>query len=89
MHQLAEKPWLLAYMNVKLRRRQFINFSKIKENKNLTYQQVQYIPALFEKCSFTHFLCTFFCLDSMLFGNLYIYFDWNGRTEIPGKVKLV
>lgn len=21
----------------------------------------------------------------MLFGNLYIYFDWNGRTEIPGK----
>uniref|UniRef100_A0A672FFU9 UNC93-like protein MFSD11 n=1 Tax=Salarias fasciatus TaxID=181472 RepID=A0A672FFU9_SALFA len=21
---------------------------------------------------------------SMLFGNLYIYFDWNGRTEIPG-----
>uniref|UniRef100_A0A8C4NJE3 UNC93-like protein MFSD11 n=1 Tax=Dicentrarchus labrax TaxID=13489 RepID=A0A8C4NJE3_DICLA len=24
---------------------------------------------------------------SMLFGNLYIYFDWNGRTEISGRVK--
>uniref|UniRef100_A0A8D3C950 UNC93-like protein MFSD11 n=1 Tax=Scophthalmus maximus TaxID=52904 RepID=A0A8D3C950_SCOMX len=23
---------------------------------------------------------------SMLFGNLYIYFDWNGRTEISGRV---
>lgn len=22
----------------------------------------------------------------MLFGNLYIYFEWSGRTEIPGRV---
>lgn len=27
----------------------------------------------------------FYLLSSMLFGNLYIYFEWNGRTEIPGR----
>lgn len=30
--------------------------------------------------------CLSFC--SMLFGNLYIYLDWNGRTEIPGRIQL-
>lgn len=25
-----------------------------------------------------------FVFYSMLFGNLYIYIDWDGRTEIPG-----
>lgn len=34
-------------------------------------------------------LLKLFFIYSMLFGNLYIYFDWNGRTEISGRVKLL
>lgn len=37
--------------------------------------------------SFSYSTHQLYLVYSMLFGNLYIYFDWNGRTEILGRVK--
>lgn len=56
----------------------------------LTRQPLNLMWRAFYLCQMCYFLTHdflksfFFSFYSMLFGNLYIYFDWNGRTEIPG-----
>lgn len=59
----------------------------------LTWRQDFHAAAMkcYVKCllfmSFSYSIHQLCLVYSMLFGNLYIYFDWNGRTEISGRVK--
>lgn len=68
------------------------------ENSLLKSKFLWFPQSSHEMLWYTHFICVksgifsltdpFHLVYSMLFGNLYIYFDWNGRTEIPGRVNL-
>lgn len=55
----------------------------------LHYDLLSEMPFVFVLKSFTHLIDPFhLIIYSMLFGNLYIYFDWNGKTEISGGLNL-
>lgn len=51
--------------------------------KGFSQRQLHYMSALY--CVLCLLIHTIPFICSMLFGNLYIYFEWNGKTEISGK----